>query len=553
MALDDKQKAHSQHPVPQNIMDVEFKLIGDLTMRQFTYLMVFGLIAYITYISAAGVFKFPLTISFILFGLALAFVPIQERGMDEWFVNFFKAVYSPSQMIWKKETVLPAAFTYQNLALVKQELITLAPTSSRRKLEEYLEIQQKSDTQDKLDIPEKEYILKVRQAFAPVSTAVDVYDEQEVSEVFAGELEPEEAQEFKPFKPSLSPQPTPSLKEETSPKAVAEKVAPIQTEESKTTLPPEKKKIEQKPKHKLFGRPEPIAKPKPKPKEKPRQQPTSIPDNFTLSPITPDRHAGRRFTRVLPSEGQLILPVRGEKILKTSEDLDIEKEIDDKTSQLKALLDQIKTDKNIVIPPKAEPKAKEGDGKLSEAQNVVKKVKEENERLSNEIQKLRKDIQDSQESDEEKKKKQEILDRLEKEKNQTSTNYTSLQKQILELQRRIKEQEDPTAGIDTQPKQPTYAKMQPITSDPNIVSGVVKNSLGEAQPGIVLLIKNHKGESVRALKTNALGQFSISTSLVNGLYTIEVGSSVDGQTFDIITVEVKGEVIPPIEIVGRAV
>ncbi len=95
--------------------------------------------------------------------------------------------------------------------------------------------------------------------------------------------------------------------------------------------------------------------------------------------------------------------------------------------------------------------------------------------------------------------------------------------------------------------------MEPITSEPNIVSGVIKNSENEAITGAVLLVKNSKGEAVRALKTNALGQFSISTPLMNGMYTLEVGSAVEDTTFDIITIEVKGEVLPPIELIGREV
>ena len=138
---------------------------------------------------------------------------------------------------------------------------------------------------------------------------------------------------------------------------------------------------------------------------------------------------------------------------------------------------------------------------------------------------------------------------MEQERNKKSSDYSALQKQVLELQKRIAEKEAPQKPEE--PTKPSYAKMQPITSEPNIVSGVIINAESEAMPGVVLLVKNHKGEAVRALKTNALGQFSISTPLMNALYTLEVGSAVEDTTFDIITIEVKGEVIPPIELVGR--
>jgi len=545
MAIKDTQTTHTQHAVPQNIMDVEFKLIGDLTMRQFTYLLVFGIIAYIVYVSMVGVFKWPITTFFILFGLALAFVPIQERGMDTWFVNFFKAVYSPTQRVWKKESILPPAFTYQSLALVQQELIALAPTSSRRKLEEYLEIQQKTQIEDKLDIPEKEYILKVRQAFAPVETAVEVTEEQyEVTEY-------ETFEAYQPFKEHVSGEHAEIIKAE-APTGV---VPPPQEEKLKEEMKigepaPEAKEVKKEaPKVPPKPAPEVIRKPK-KPKPKLPKIKTPIPDTFTFTPMTPDRHIGRRFTSMLPSEGQLILPVRGEKVLATSEELDIQKDIDDKTEQLRQLLDQVRGDKELgqaVVEDIKE--AKEG-ADISEAQDVVRKVKEENEKLSNEIQKLKNEIETSQDSEEEKSKKRKLVEELEREKDKANIDYTSLQKQVLELQERLKEKEAPK---EKGPSKPTYAKMQPITNEPNIVSGVIKNQDGEALPGVVLLIKNHKGEAVRALKTNTLGQFSISTSLVKGMYTLEVGSAVEETAFDIITVEVKGEVIPPIEMVGRQV
>src|SRR3989339_2254785 len=99
MSLADSPQVNKQHAVPQNIMDVEFKLIGDLTMRQFAYIMVCGGLAYFTSVSIVGVFKWPVVVLLVLLGLGLAFVPIEERGLDEWIANFFKAIFSPTQRI----------------------------------------------------------------------------------------------------------------------------------------------------------------------------------------------------------------------------------------------------------------------------------------------------------------------------------------------------------------------------------------------------------------------------------------------------------------------
>lgn len=600
MPLPDDRAAYKQHAVPQNIMDVEFKLIGDLTMRQFIYLLVFGLIAYLIYISVFGLFKWPLVTIFILLGLGLAFVPIQERGMDEWFVNFFRSVYSPTQMVWQKEPVLPSAFTYDSLALVKQEMITLAPTSSRRKLEEYLEMQQGQQEEDALDIPEREYILKVRQAYAPVATEIDIssdsdrqeyipqYEQEyrigagpktqqvqqpgqmaDITSAQQGQSGPQDQadQQDQIDQPDQPDQQGLSLQEPSEAQAVLDKMKREQEEAKmgfsdfiKSRLAADTSKKEDAKKLE-----ESISKPKPQVKRKPQKPklPRSMTDDIMLSPITPDRHIGRRFTHMTSAEGQLILPVRGEKIIETSEELDIQRDIDEKAAQLNKLLGQIKGDIEIkrATKPKEDvgnitEKKEEisGDTGIDKAKDVVKEVKEQNERLSNEIQRIKGELEKgkSLESDEVLKKKQDELKRLEEEKQKKGADYSSLQKQLHELQRRLKEKEDPTSVmVSAQPIQPTYAKMQPITKEPNIVSGIVRKENNEALPNIVLLIKNNKGEPVRGIKTNTLGQFSLSTPLVNGLYTLEVDPNAgEGFSFDIITVEVKGDVIPPIELVG---
>jgi len=84
---------------------------------------------------------------------------------------------------------------------------------------------------------------------------------------------------------------------------------------------------------------------------------------------------------------------------------------------------------------------------------------------------------------------------------------------------------------------------------PNIVSGMVFDKNGEIVEGAILEIRNMDGMPVRALKTNKLGQFIIATPLENGQYEIEVEK--EGLNFDIIKLEAKGEIIPPIEIKAK--
>jgi len=567
MPINESQLVNKQHAVPQNIMDVEFKLIGDLTMRQFAYLLVFGGIAYGCFSLLEGIFKWPFVTVFSLMGLGLAFFTIGDRGMDQWVVNFFKSMYSPSQKVWKKDPIVPSIFMYQNLAVVKHELITLAPTSSRRKLEEYLEYQGKTTKVDRLDIPEQEYITKVREAFAndvlyaPVDVAAPTTVSAPVQEYIS------------PVIPSIPPvtiteprSSTPNVSNGPQPQEVTQKQAPAISQ----TQPAVQAPANVVPQRPTVSVPQaPVAKPSltvsaPRPQLNIHKKHGEY---VPLSPITPDRRTGRIFTSLLPEQGEIVLPIRGEKVLKTSEQEYIQDDIDAKAEQLRKLINQIKTDETykqvikdtapkgakpnipsvaqpqqftpVPVAPKPETKVKE------EATNILEAVKSENQRLTQEIDRLKQEISRSQQEGLDKLQKQQQLQKLQQEKEHVSADVQTLQSTVTALQQKA-------YLSDVKATPPTYAKMQPISTKPNVISGVVKNATNNALEGVVIVIKDAKGEPKRALKTNTLGQFSISTPLVNGKYIVEVDSSnKSGLIFDIISVDAKGEVIPPIEFVGR--
>lgn len=92
-----------QHPVPQNVTTFQFRLIGDMTIKQFGYLAGGAILAYISYILPLPFFfTWPLTVMFALFGIGFAFVPIEERPMDVWVLSFLKSVYTPTQFVWHR-------------------------------------------------------------------------------------------------------------------------------------------------------------------------------------------------------------------------------------------------------------------------------------------------------------------------------------------------------------------------------------------------------------------------------------------------------------------
>lgn len=93
------------HPVPQNITSFEFRLIGDMTLKQFLYLAVGVGTSYITFVFLATrvpFFAWPVMVISAISGIAFAFLPISDRPLDYWVRAFLKAVYSPTKRVWQK-------------------------------------------------------------------------------------------------------------------------------------------------------------------------------------------------------------------------------------------------------------------------------------------------------------------------------------------------------------------------------------------------------------------------------------------------------------------
>lgn len=99
-----------QHPVPQNVTTFQFRLIGDMTLKQFGYLAGGAILAYILYKLPLPLFlNWPLAILAAIGGFGFAFLPVEERPMDVWVLSFFKSIYSPTQYVWTKNQPAPTA------------------------------------------------------------------------------------------------------------------------------------------------------------------------------------------------------------------------------------------------------------------------------------------------------------------------------------------------------------------------------------------------------------------------------------------------------------
>ena len=100
-----------QHPIPQQISSYQFRLVGDMTLKQFFQLAGGFLVGLIFYsLPIIGIIKWPFAILSVLLGAGLAFVPLEERPLERWIYAFFKAIYSPTEYIWKRNAVTQKFF-----------------------------------------------------------------------------------------------------------------------------------------------------------------------------------------------------------------------------------------------------------------------------------------------------------------------------------------------------------------------------------------------------------------------------------------------------------
>jgi len=97
-----------QHPVPQNITSFQFRLIGDMTIKQFGYLAGGIILAFISYkLPLPFFFTWPMAVVFALTGFGFAFVPVEERPMDVWVTSFLRNVYNPTLFHWEHTEAAP--------------------------------------------------------------------------------------------------------------------------------------------------------------------------------------------------------------------------------------------------------------------------------------------------------------------------------------------------------------------------------------------------------------------------------------------------------------
>lgn len=595
-----------QHPVPQNITGFQFRLIGEMTVRQFAYLIAGSIVAVIFFNTGLpSLIRWPLAVGAFGLGFAFAFVPIEERPLDRWLGNFMKSIYHPTQFIWKKGVYK------REVALASAPIITTnIPTETRmekgpgKNINEYLEsLPQETNP----DTKEQESLQKISSLLGIPPVAGKKESPALQPQITVTPIPAPPPSNTKPVTTSgNSFMPTPP-----SGSLPPLRVRPIGEQTPSPQIPnneevkPQEKSYPETPKDTILKAPAPVpvykepqvVVPTPAPRPMFQNQPPIVQKPVISPPIQQNQPATGfippRIPPITPSAAQpikrVVIPPIPQEDLRVSQKEDVQK--------LQEELKRIRGEKETVLAEKENfrKRLEEESQKLQEEQKrqamtveelrtlreTQQKLKEEvsqeeNQRIDNQIREatannqgliaqiddLKRQLAELQQAvvkeGAEKEQGRQFVSELQRQLQQTQIDKEIASQELSRLrQEQHKMKIAPIKPTPTDPHQtervrfasPQKAKeagIPIITSIPNAVNGIVTDEKGALLQGAIIIIKDHEGNPVRALKTNRLGQFLAATPLPNGPYTIEIEK--EGLEFDIIEVNLNGSPISPIEI-----
>jgi len=111
-----------------------------MTVKQFLMLLVGVGIGFLFYqTNLPMVIKWFFILFFFLLAAATAFLPYESRTLDQWLVNFIRAIYRPTKFYWTRKLEIPAFFAYVQRTDVQNQdqKLDLAPYK-RQQVRQYL-------------------------------------------------------------------------------------------------------------------------------------------------------------------------------------------------------------------------------------------------------------------------------------------------------------------------------------------------------------------------------------------------------------------------------
>lgn len=160
------------HPIPQDVTGFQFRLIGDMTVKQFAYLAAAAILGWISFtLPLPIIVKFPLAFIVVGSGIALAFLPIEGRPLDVMVSHFLQALFSPNQYIYQKVGIdLNPYVTPVKAKTATSPTTTVSPAKSQKELQAFLQKLPKK-AKNKYDEREMVFFQNITQSAQPQPTA----------------------------------------------------------------------------------------------------------------------------------------------------------------------------------------------------------------------------------------------------------------------------------------------------------------------------------------------------------------------------------------------
>lgn len=519
-----------QHPVPQHIASFEFKLFGNLTARQFITLAIpLGLATAVFFSGLAAIIRLPLALVIGLVGFFIALVPVGGRPFEKWFVAFIKAIFTPTQRIWIKETTLPEFLNIVVTPTISEDIPQEITEQGRERLVAYLKSLPK-DNESPLDSREEMAVSQLN--FATQGVGVGsmpppiIWPAQSASlpgsaflgqsgggignisqDVFIPEVHVAQTPVIKPFEEKGTKAPEETLQIKHFPQQSEVEPIKIQEHAKKFTLSGIEERLNNKqPQFQVSRRP---------------MSHLASDTNFYIDNIIslkqPDnrirlvRGVGKTRVRKLhfapPANFDLSkLPIRGERRFEISDELKRRFNFEDESPQ-------------VVLPSEASTTISSDKVNPTSLGGVVSQVLPKQDRV------LKK-----------------------------PTNVKAVDQVKAGVAKKTESTTEPKFAItDKKANEGAQASQGatiiPLTSTPNVLSGLVTDSSGIPLEGAVLVVRDATGIPIRALKTNKLGQFLSATPLSNGQYVVEVES--DKALFNPTSINLSGQVLAPLGLTGE--
>jgi hypothetical protein len=162
-----------EHPIPQDVTGYRFHLVGDMTLKQFAELLVGVILALIFYkTNLPGLFRWPLTLGAAGLGFAMAFVPFEERPLDQWLFTFVKSLYKPTKFYWRRQTKIPDPFKYEATKQQEEQQAQVDLTPAKhQKIKEFMQsIDQPLRKKDEWDRQFDQRVGAILNTFSQVET-----------------------------------------------------------------------------------------------------------------------------------------------------------------------------------------------------------------------------------------------------------------------------------------------------------------------------------------------------------------------------------------------